>query len=143
MSRSITRVVQTDSVEDTRAAGAEAARSAAPGDVFALTGDLGAGKTEFVRGFVAELTPNARVQSPSFAILNIYPTPACPVYHFDFYRLTDPDELIEIGLDEYFRGEGVCLIEWAEQFREILPEDTKTIRFTDEGPGKRRIEFIE
>jgi tRNA threonylcarbamoyladenosine biosynthesis protein TsaE len=133
--------ISTDSAQATRAAGAKLAVRARPGDCYALEGDLGAGKTEFVRGFVASLAPAAAVRSPSFSILNIYETPRFPVYHFDFYRLGDAAELGEIGFDEYVSGEGVCLIEWGTMFPEVLPPNTTIIRFRDIGDTRREIEL--
>ena len=129
------------SVEETRRFGARVAAAAAAGDVFALEGDLGTGKTEFVRGFVASLAPKVIVRSPSFSIVNIYHTPAVPVYHFDFYRLNDPSELIEIGFDDYLAGNGICLIEWATMFPGALPADTRYLRFTDNGVTRRQIDY--
>ena len=131
----------TASVVETRALGGRLAVSACPGDCFALEGELGAGKTEFVRGFVAALSPGAAVRSPSFSILNMYETSAFPVYHFDFYRLSDATELGEIGFEEYAAGDGVCLIEWGTLFPDVLPPRTKIIRFADLGGDKREIEI--
>jgi tRNA threonylcarbamoyladenosine biosynthesis protein TsaE len=131
----------TSTTLETRAAGARLAAVARRGDTFALEGELGAGKTEFVRGFVAALDPEAGVRSPSFSILNIYETARFPVYHFDFYRLSDAAELGEIGFDEYVSGEGVCLIEWGTLFPEVLPPRTTIIRFRDLGASTREIEL--
>lgn len=130
----------THSVEETRSLGARLAKKAQPGDVFALEGDLGTGKTEFVRGFTAQLGCDVPVRSPSFSILNVYHTDRFPVYHFDFYRLSDASELGEIGFDEYISGNGVCLIEWGTMFPEVLPANAEIIRFTDDGDGIRCIE---
>jgi tRNA threonylcarbamoyladenosine biosynthesis protein TsaE len=127
------------SKEDTRAAGAQTAKSARPGDVFGLIGELGTGKTEFVRGFVAALCNDCEVHSPSFSILNIYETPELPIYHFDFYRLKKQSELKEIGFEEYIYGNGICLIEWADMFPEVLPKGAVMIRFLDKGEGQRVI----
>lgn len=129
------------SVNDTRAIGARLAGSAAAGDVFALEGDLGTGKTEFVRGFVSSLEGRPAVRSPSFSIVNIYQTPRFPVYHFDFYRLADASELRETGFDEYSSADGVCLIEWGTRFPGALPPFTKVIRFKDAGNGRREIDL--
>jgi len=118
------------SVEQTRALGARLAKAAAVGDVYALEGDLGCGKTEFVRGFVEALAPAAAVRSPTFSIVNTYETPVFPVYHFDFYRLEEQRELFSIGFDEYVNGEGVCLVEWGTMFPHALPPFTKHIRFS-------------
>jgi tRNA threonylcarbamoyladenosine biosynthesis protein TsaE len=128
------------SCQQTRAYGAACARSAAPGSVYALAGELGCGKTEFVRGFVAAIAPLAPVRSPSFALVYTYETPLFPVYHFDFYRLKNSAELTQIGLDDYIRGNGVCLIEWADMFVESLPQNSSWIRFYDNGAVSRIIE---
>ena len=100
---------------------------------------MGAGKTEFVRGLVAALGGQAVVRSPSFPILNIYQTTNLPVYHFDFYRMSDSDELDEIGFYEYISGDGLCLIEWGTMFADILPVHTKILRFKDNGETSRSI----
>ena len=119
------------------------AGSLSAGDVLGLVGELGAGKTEFVRGLVEKLNVSARVRSPSFALLNTYDTDRFPVYHFDFFRLTDSSELSEIGFDEYVRSQGVCLVEWADMFPEVLPPQTRRIAFTDPGDGSRVIDMQE
>lgn len=131
----------TESVNATRALGAHIAAAAETGQCFALEGELGAGKTEFVRGFVAALNPRAAVKSPSFSICNIYETEKYPVYHFDFYRLSGAAELGETGFDEYVSGGGVCLIEWGTRFPKVLPPNTKIIKFRDRGNGVREIEI--
>jgi tRNA threonylcarbamoyladenosine biosynthesis protein TsaE len=129
------------SVEDTRRFGAQVASKVQAGDIFALEGELGAGKTEFVRGLVAALGGQAVVRSPSFPILNIYQTAKLPVYHFDFYRMSDSGELDEIGFYEYISGDGICLIEWGTMFTDVLPVHTKILRFKDNGESLRRIEW--
>jgi tRNA threonylcarbamoyladenosine biosynthesis protein TsaE len=131
----------TSAAQETRTLGARIAEGANEGDCFVLEGDLGAGKTEFVRGFVASLSKSAPVKSPSFSILNIYETPRFPVYHFDFYRLSEASELFEIGFEEYISGNGVCLIEWGTMFPEVLPDGAKIIRFRDRGMDNREIEI--
>jgi tRNA threonylcarbamoyladenosine biosynthesis protein TsaE len=121
----------------TRQAGARLAKIVKVGDIYILDGDLGSGKTEFVRGFTESLGGNAIVKSPSFSILNIYQTISINVYHFDFYRLSDASELEGLGFDEYIYGDGVCLIEWGSLFRECLPHDARSIRFFDRGECQR------
>ena len=133
--------IVSQSVQDTRAAGARLALSARPGDVYALVGELGCGKTELVRGFVSELSGECAVHSPSFSVLNIYDVPAFTVYHFDFYRLKKAAELVEIGFEEYARGDGVCCIEWADMFPEVIPRKARYVRFTDKGNGVRSIVY--
>ncbi|MDR3012847.1 MAG: tRNA (adenosine(37)-N6)-threonylcarbamoyltransferase complex ATPase subunit type 1 TsaE [Chitinispirillales bacterium] len=131
---------QSTSTQETRALGARLAQIASAGDVYSLDGDLGSGKTEFVRGFVEALANGAEVRSPTFSIVNTYQTPKFPVYHFDFYRIENPNELASIGFDEYIYGDGVCLIEWGELFSNRLPNYTKCIRFTSADEDRRVIE---
>jgi tRNA threonylcarbamoyladenosine biosynthesis protein TsaE len=131
--------VTSGSAVETRDVAAGIARRAGAGDVYGLVGGLGTGKTEFVRGFVAALNPDAPVTSPSFSLLNIYDTPGFPVYHFDFYRIASRRELAEIGLDDYVNGDGVCLVEWADMFPEALPKGSITVTFEDRGESVHRI----
>lgn len=116
------------SAEESYAVGRELGLLAAPGEVYALEGDLGVGKTVFTQGFAAGLGITGPVNSPTFTILQIYEEGRIPLYHFDVYRIADPEEMFEIGFDEYAGGEGVCLIEWADLIAELLPENTRTIR---------------
>src|SRR3954467_6670495 len=102
-----------NSAEETQRAGAEAARSAQAGDVFGLVGDLGSGKTQFAKGFVAALGSDAEVTSPTFTLIHEYGGGRLPVFHFDLYRIENADELLRLGFDEYTDGDGVCVIEWA------------------------------
>ena len=133
-------VYTSNSTDETRRFGAEAAARAAPGDIYGLVGGLGSGKTEFTRGFAGHFLPQGTVWSPSFALLNIYETQRFPIYHFDFYRLKDRRELIEIGFDDYAYGSGVCVIEWASLFMDELPADmTRIITFEDNGGTTRTI----
>ena len=110
------------------------------GAVLALSGDLGAGKTHFVKGLAAGLGTAASVTSPTFTLLHEYPGGRLPLYHFDFYRLDDADEALRIGLDEYLDGDGACVIEWAEKFPALLPPHTRWLRFTHREDGARVIE---
>jgi tRNA threonylcarbamoyladenosine biosynthesis protein TsaE len=110
------------------------------GDVLALCGDLGAGKTHFVKGLAAALGTDAAVTSPTFTLIHEYPGGRLPLYHFDFYRLDDEDEALKIGLDEYLDGDGICVIEWADKFRRLLPAHTRWFRFTHRADGARLIE---
>lgn len=127
------------STQETRSAGATVAAAAQSGSVYALDGDLGCGKTEFVRGFVNHFDSSIIVRSPSFSIVNIYPTLEFQVYHFDFYRLEDASDLFEIGFDEYINSDGICLIEWATMFPSVLPARTSYLHFTDLGGTARKI----
>ena len=101
---------------------------AKPGEVYCLSGDLGVGKTVFTKGFAAGLGITEPVSSPTFTIVQIYEEGRLPLYHFDVYRIEDIEEMEEIGYEDCFYGEGVCLIEWAELIKEILPENCKKIR---------------
>lgn len=122
--------MESHSPEETYEIGRMMARAAEPGDVFALEGDLGAGKTVFTKGFARELGVKGAVNSPTFTILQIYDEGKLPLYHFDVYRIEEPEEMEEIGFDDYIYGEGVCLIEWADQIEDILPEDYTRIRIS-------------
>ena len=119
---------ETNSPQETYNIGKQLAMSAKPGEVYALDGDLGAGKTVFTKGFAAGLGIREPVNSPTFTILQIYEQGSLPLYHFDVYRIEEPEEMEEVGLDDYLYGEGVCLIEWAVRIREILPAATRRIR---------------
>ena len=123
----------------TASTGGEYARAAKAGDVFALTGDLGAGKTQFVKGFVAEIGGNAEVTSPTFTLIHEYNGGRLPIYHFDFYRLETPDSVVRLGFDEYVEGDGVCLIEWADRFRELLPARAVWISLAIKSETEREI----
>lgn len=118
-----------DSAQETFAFGTQSARSAARGDVFGLVGDLGAGKTQFVKGVVAGVGCDADVTSPTFTLLHEYRGGALPIYHFDFYRLANAQAVLALGFDDYVYGDGVCLIEWADRFPELLPERTRWLEF--------------
>ena len=118
-----------NSVEETIQAGRSYARSARQGDVFALTGDLGAGKTQFVKGFVAGLGSSADVTSPTFVLVHEYVDGRLPVYHFDFYRLDNGEAVLRLGFDDYVFGGGVSLIEWANRYADLVPGHAKWLSF--------------
>jgi tRNA threonylcarbamoyladenosine biosynthesis protein TsaE len=128
-----------NSVEETIAAGREYAQNARKGDVFALTGDLGAGKTQFVKGFVAGLESRAEVTSPTFVLVHEYEGGRLPVYHFDFFRLDRSDAVLRLGFDDYVFGEGVSLIEWADRYSALIPDHAKWLSFELEGENVRVI----
>ena len=111
------------SPEETFALGEQAGKTACPGQVYCLDGDLGTGKTVFAEGFAKGLGITEDVTSPTFTILQIYEGGTWPLYHFDVYRIGDPEELYEIGFEDYFYGNGVCLVEWASLVEELIPED--------------------
>ncbi|WP_293735185.1 tRNA (adenosine(37)-N6)-threonylcarbamoyltransferase complex ATPase subunit type 1 TsaE [uncultured Phascolarctobacterium sp.] len=124
----------------TEALGKLLGRHAADGDVFCLTGDLGAGKTLLSRGVAEALGVSSEdVTSPTFAIMNVYQGTELEVRHFDLYRLNRPEELEDIGFDEYAGGDGVTLIEWAELFSEQLPEEYLQITLLLDGAGRRAV----
>ena len=128
-----------DSPEQTAEAGAECGRGARRGDVIALVADLGAGKTQFVKGFVAGAGSRAEVTSPTFTLIHEYTDGRLPVYHFDFYRLSSTDEAMRLGLDDYLCGDGVCVIEWADRFRELLPPTARWITLDVQSDTARAI----
>jgi len=116
------------SAEDTAALAANMARKARPGDVVALTGPLGAGKTAFAQGFALGLGYTGVVTSPSFTIMNVCEGGRLPLYHFDLYRLPEGGKGLEdIGCEDYFYGDGVCLIEWADLAADCMPDHTSWI----------------
>ena len=115
-------VYETFSAAETHALGKKIGETARPGDVYTLVGDLGVGKTVFTQGIADGLGITEPVSSPTFTIVQVYEEGRMPFYHFDVYRIGDIEEMDEIGYEDYFYGEGVCLIEWADLIREILPE---------------------
>ncbi|MCI9374373.1 MAG: tRNA (adenosine(37)-N6)-threonylcarbamoyltransferase complex ATPase subunit type 1 TsaE [Lachnospiraceae bacterium] len=117
------QIIETHSAEETYALGKKIGESAKPGQVYSLIGDLGVGKTVFTQGLAAGLGITDSVNSPTFTILQIYEDGRIPFYHFDVYRIGDVEEMEEIGYEDCFYGEGVCLIEWANLIEEILPEN--------------------
>ncbi|MGN1180561.1 MAG: tRNA (adenosine(37)-N6)-threonylcarbamoyltransferase complex ATPase subunit type 1 TsaE [Suilimivivens sp.] len=128
--------------EDTYNLGKKIGEKAKPGEVYTLIGDLGVGKTVFTKGLAAGLGITEPVNSPTFTILQIYEEGRLPFYHFDVYRIGDVSEMDEIGYEDCFYGEGVCLIEWADLIEEILPEKYTRITIEknlDKGFDYRRI----
>jgi tRNA threonylcarbamoyladenosine biosynthesis protein TsaE len=115
-------VIETFSEKETRDFGEKLGMQALPGSIYTLTGDLGVGKTVFTQGFAGGLGIREPVNSPTFTIVQEYESGRMPFYHFDVYRIGDIEEMEEIGYEDYFYGEGVCLIEWANLIEEILPE---------------------
>ena len=115
-------VIETVSSEETFALGKQLGEQCVPGQVYTLIGDLGVGKTVFTQGFAAGLGITGPVNSPTFTIVQIYEQGRLPFYHYDVYRIADVEEMEEIGYEDHFYGEGVCLIEWANLVSEILPK---------------------
>jgi len=120
-------VIETRSPEETFALGKKIGEMARPGEIYTLTGDLGVGKTVFTQGVAAGLGITEPVSSPTFTIIQEYDSGRLPFYHFDVYRISDIEEMDEIGYDDYFFGQGICLIEWANLIEEILPENIREI----------------
>ena len=121
------KILESFSPQDTYAIGKSLAEQAAAGSVYCLNGDLGTGKTVFTQGFAAGLGIAGPVNSPTFTILQVYEDGRLPLYHFDVYRIEDPEEMYEVGCEEYFTAGGVCLVEWAELIHEMIPEDAVQI----------------
>ena len=129
----IKRTLKIKNEEETRRFGLDLAHELKAGDVVALIGDLGTGKTALTRYIAEGLGITARVNRPTFTIVKEYREGRLPLFHFDVYRVSDPDELFNIGADEYFYGDGVCVVEWADLIEELLPEDTRYI-YIEYGP---------
>ncbi len=123
----MTTVVQTMSAEETYGLGFDMGRTAEPGGIYALNGDLGTGKTVFTKGFAAGLGVREPVTSPTFTILQVYESGRLPLFHFDIYRIAEAGEMDEIGYEEYFFGNGVTLVEWAGLFPELIPPEAVTV----------------
>lgn len=115
-------MIETYSAAETFEFGKKIGMQARPGQIYTLVGDLGVGKTVFTQGVAAGLEITEPISSPTFTIVQVYEDGRIPFYHFDVYRIGDIEEMEEIGYDDYFFGEGVCLIEWANLIQELLPE---------------------
>ncbi|MEM1042995.1 MAG: tRNA (adenosine(37)-N6)-threonylcarbamoyltransferase complex ATPase subunit type 1 TsaE [Bacteroidota bacterium] len=138
---------ETASPEETVALGRRLAERLRPGDVLALAGDLGAGKTHLAKGLCSGLgVPLESVTSPTFTIANEYAGTvrgdAVPVYHLDAYRIERPEEFFELGYETYFFGDGVCLVEWPERVAGLIPEDAVVLRLTHRAGDRRRVERV-
>lgn len=120
-------IVETNSAQETFDLGALIGRQVLRGDIYSLNGDLGVGKTVFTQGLALGLGIKEPISSPTFTIVQVYDDGRLPFYHFDVYRIADIEEMEEIGYEDYFFGEGVCLIEWANLIEEVLPENIKEI----------------
>lgn len=121
-------IVESLCEQDTYTTAVELGKHTKPGDIFCLEGDLGVGKTVFAKGFAAGLGIEEPITSPTFTIVQEYEGGRIPLYHFDVYRIADPEEMYELGYEQYFFGEGVCLIEWAGLIQELLPPGCRVIR---------------
>ena len=140
------KVFETNTALETFELGKKLAEQAAPGQIYCLDGDLGVGKTVFTQGFAAGLGITEPVNSPTFTIVQVYEEGKLGFYHFDVYRITDVEEMYEIGCEEYFYGNGVCLIEWANLIKEIIPDHAIYITIEknmEKGFDYRRIEISD
>ena len=139
-------VIETWSPEETFAVGEKLGKEAKAGEIYTLNGDLGVGKTVFTQGFAEGLEIDEPVNSPTFTIVQVYEEGRMPFYHFDVYRIGDVEEMDEIGYEDYFYGEGLCIIEWAELILDIIPEHAKKITIEkdlEKGFDYRRITIEE
>ncbi len=134
------KTLTTHSPDETQQVAASIAGKLKKGDILALVGDLGAGKTCFVQGLAKGLHVSEKcyVSSPTFTILKVYPGDI-DIYHFDFYRLSEPGEFEDLGFDDYLKGEGICVIEWADRFIDLLPRNLHKIEFEIVGENERKI----
>ena len=131
-----------NSVEETESIAGELARSLVGGECIALQGDMGAGKTQFVRGLVRALGANARhVSSPTYVLLNVYPGGRLTVYHLDAYRVGGADDFEAIGFPELLEQGGVVVVEWPSRVAELFPAGTIEVRIEPVGEMNRRIEI--
>lgn len=133
------QILESHSAAETFAYGKALGEKAAPGEIYTLIGDLGVGKTVFTQGLAAGLGIKEPVNSPTFTILQSYESGRLALHHFDVYRIGDASEMEEIGYEDCFYGDGVCLIEWADQIAEILPENC--IRITIEKDLAKGFDF--
>ena len=117
-------VYESLSEKDTFDLGKKLGADAKPGQIVCIDGDLGVGKTVFTKGFAEGLGVGDDVVSPTFTIIQEYTDGRLPMYHFDVYRIGHPDEMYDIGYEEYFYGDGVCLVEWSSRIEELLPEES-------------------
>ena len=128
-------IIETKNAKETFKLGEKIGEKALPGQIYTLNGDLGVGKTVFTQGVASGLGIREPVNSPTFTILQEYEGGRLPFYHFDVYRIGDIEEMEEIGYDDYFFGEGICLIEWAQLIKEILPENVISVTI-EKNPAK-------
>lgn len=139
-------IIETWNEKETFAFGEKLGKEAKAGQVFTLIGDLGVGKTVFTQGLAKGLEIKEAINSPTFTIVQIYEEGRLPFYHFDVYRIGDIEEMDEIGYEDYFYGQGICLIEWANLIREILPDEYTEIvieKDLEKGFDYRRITMTE
>ena len=130
-----------NSAAETEAIGGRLAEDIEVQSILALKGELGSGKTLFVKGLVAGLGSRADVTSPTFTILHEYRGGRVPIYHFDFFRLQERQSIARLGLDDYFFGDGVSVIEWADRFPELIPQQARWILLEIKPENQRAITF--
>ena len=128
---------------DTREFGIELAKELKTGDIIALIGDLGTGKTTLTKSIAEGLGITEMITSPTFTIVQEYTEGRLPLYHFDVYRICDLEEMYELGYEEYFFGQGVCVVEWADQIMELIPDESIIIRIEYGETEDERIYHIE
>ena len=136
--------IETNSPEETFDAGRKLGMNAKPGEIYTLNGDLGVGKTVFTQGVAAGLGILEHVNSPTFTIVQVYESGRLHFYHFDVYRIGDVEEMDEIGYEDYFYGNGLCIVEWAERIRELIPPQARQITIAknlEKGFAYRMIQF--
>jgi tRNA threonylcarbamoyladenosine biosynthesis protein TsaE len=128
-----------NSPAETEAIGRQLASDVNAGSVLALKGELGSGKTLFTQALVAGLESDATVTSPTFTIVHEYQSGRLPIYHFDFFRLDNRESAVRLGLEDYFFGDGVSVIEWADRFQELIPDHARWISFEIKSDSQRII----
>ena len=146
MQEHLIKEIETFSTEETLELGRQLGHKAQPGDVYTLIGDLGVGKTVLTQGIAEGLGITEPISSPTFTIVQVYEEGRMPFYHFDVYRIGDVEEMDEIGYEDYFFGEGLCIIEWAELIIDIIPNNAKKITIEkdlEKGFDYRRITIEE
>lgn len=135
-------IIKIDGLEETKKFGIKIGSLLGPKDILCLNGELGAGKTTMTKSIGLGLGVDDYITSPTFALINEYEG-KCPVYHFDVYRLEAVDDLFDLGFDDYFFGNGVCIIEWAEKIEKLLPEDRVIINISKGHNENERIVEID
>ena len=128
-----------NSASESAAIGRQLAKEVDAGSILALKGELGSGKTQFTKGLVAGLGSSVAVTSPTFTIIHEYTGGRLPVYHFDFFRLENRESVAHLGLDDYFFGDGVSVLEWADGFPELIPDQARWILFEIKSESTRMI----
>ncbi len=128
-----------NSPAETEKFGCQFAKKLSAGSILALKGELGSGKTQFVKGLAAGVGSNAAVTSPTFTIVHEYSGGRWPIYHFDFFRIEDRQSAVRLGLDDYFFDDGVSVIEWADRFPDLIPESAQWVSFEMKSENERAI----